>query len=204
MNIVKITNKGEVKEQTKSGGALILGLMIASILLSVGMGISNIALKEIKLSSIGNKSGIAFYMADTGIECALYWDSQSTTTVDRIDDGIANNSAAYVFATSSVSGSYPNPNIHRIKCFDGVDITGGTDSGKPQWSLVYGAGPSATTTFELRDPIDNTKPCVVVAVGKRDNGNGSGAFFTTIDSRGRSSCDSTDLRRVERGLKVFY
>ncbi|MDO8572203.1 MAG: hypothetical protein Q7S11_00335 [bacterium] len=200
--MIQATHKDNTKTSLNHGGALILGLMIASILLSVGMGISNIALKEIKLSSIGNKSGIAFYMADTGIECALYWDSQSTTTVDRIDDGIANNSAAYVFATSSVSGSYPNPNTHRIKCFDGVDITGGTDSGKPQWSLVYGAGPSATTTFELRDPTNDTKPCVVVAVGKRDNG--SGAFFTTIDSRGRSSCDSTDLRRVERGLKVFY
>ena len=67
-------NIGRAVTPRKQGSVLILALIMASILLSVGMGISNIALKEIKLSSIGDESGKAFYMADTAAECALYWD----------------------------------------------------------------------------------------------------------------------------------
>ena len=178
----------------ENGSVLILALIMASILLSVGMGISNIALKEIKLSSIGNESGAAFYMADTGAECALYWDLRSTTTVDAIDDGSVNDSARYVFSTSSQPGLYVT-GLSDIKCFDGTRIT--TSS----WGVPTGISPDrATTIFELKD-ADLTKPCALVTVEKRDTG--GGVFATTIDSRGRSSCD-TNSRRVERGLKVSY
>ena len=181
------------RNKSKKGSVLILALIMASILLSVGMGISNIALKEIKLSSIGNESGKAFYMADTGAECALYWDTRSVAVIEDVTSVGAIRQ--YVFATSSgssVISVIPNSDI---KCFNGVDIT------DPPWNIAYGNSPdSAVTTFELKD-ADLTKPCVIVEVSKIDTG--GGVFSTTIDSRGRSSCDSNP-RRVERGLKVSY
>lgn len=158
-----------------------MALLMASILLSVGMGISNIAFKEIKLSSIGNESGKAFYMADTGAECALYWDSKGQTITGK-----------YIFATSTLPGTYVTAGSG-IKCFNGLDIS-------TLWSIDPGADAThATTTFVLSD-TDPTKPCVVIAVGKRVI---AGNTLTNIDSRGRSSCDDNP-RRVERGLKVSY
>lgn len=164
---------------------------MASILLSVGMGISNIAVKEIKLSSIGNESGKAFYMADTGAECALYWDTRSTTTVDTIDNGSVDGSALYVFATSTDAWSIPT----NIKCFNVVNIAALWNTTDPP----IRTSTNAITTFTLSD-VDLTKPCAQVIVTKTNVG---GVVTTDIDSRGRSSCDSNP-RRVERGLEVSY
>lgn len=71
----------------RSGGfTLLLSVLIASLLLSIGLSIFNIALKELILSSSGRDSQFAFYAADSGTECALYWDikeSAFSTTSPR-------------------------------------------------------------------------------------------------------------------------
>ena len=62
--------------------------VISSLLLSIGISIYNITLKELILSSYGRNSQFAFYAADTGLECALYWnikDAFSTTTPSTIE-----------------------------------------------------------------------------------------------------------------------
>lgn len=58
-------------------------MLVGSLLFSAGMAIANIALRELALSSAGRESQFAFYAADTGAECALYWDRQK----DIFDDG---------------------------------------------------------------------------------------------------------------------
>lgn len=66
------------------GFTLLLATLIASLLLILGAAIFSIIKKEIVLSSLGRDSQFAFYAADTGAECALYWDFRfdtfSTTT----------------------------------------------------------------------------------------------------------------------------
>lgn len=51
-----------------------LAALIASVALSLGTAIFALAQKELTLSSVGRDSQFAFYAADTGAECALYWD----------------------------------------------------------------------------------------------------------------------------------
>lgn len=58
----------------KRGFTLLISVLVASVLLALGFAIFNIVSKEIILSSAGRESQFAFYAADTGIECALYWD----------------------------------------------------------------------------------------------------------------------------------
>lgn len=201
-NLKKINIHQERKRLIEEKGSiLILALVLASILLSVGMGISGIAMKEIRLSSIGNESGKAFYMADTGAECALYWDSRPAAMIEDITGGTGNVRQS-IFPTSTASLSYIATPNSDIKCFNGVDITDPTPAGAYQRIETDNNPDSATTTFELKDPGDITKPCAIVQVAKHDTGGGN--FFTTINSYGRSSCDENNLRRVERGLKVSY
>lgn len=57
-----------------SGFLLILSLVIISIILSVGLGVFFIIMREFQLASYGRDSQIAFHAADSGIECARYWD----------------------------------------------------------------------------------------------------------------------------------
>lgn len=51
-----------------------MAALIASIVLSLGASIFTIAQKSVVLSSLGRDSQFAFYAADTGSECALFWD----------------------------------------------------------------------------------------------------------------------------------
>jgi Tfp pilus assembly protein PilX len=60
--------------KTKRGFTLMLAVLVGSLLLAIGLAIFNITLKELVLSSSARDSLYAFYAADTGIECALYWD----------------------------------------------------------------------------------------------------------------------------------
>ena len=179
--------------KSNKGFTIFFAMLVGGLALAVGIAIYDLTVRELDLSGTATQSQYAIYAADTGAECALYWDTRSVAVIEDVTSVGAIRQ--YVFATSSgssVISVIPNSDI---KCFNGVDIT------DPPWNIAYGNSPdSAVTTFELKD-ADLTKPCVIVEVSKIDTG--GGVFSTTIDSRGRSSCDSNP-RRVERGLKVSY
>jgi len=63
-----------MSKHAQKGFTLLLATLISSLLLLLGATIFNIIKKEIVLSSLGRDSQFAFYAADTGAECALYWD----------------------------------------------------------------------------------------------------------------------------------
>lgn len=64
-----------MKKNTR-GFTLLLAVLISGILVALGSAIFDLVSKEILLSSAGRESQYAFYAADTGVECALYWDYQ--------------------------------------------------------------------------------------------------------------------------------
>lgn len=61
---------------SQKGFTLLFAALAGSLLFSVGIAIANIAIRELALSSAGRESQFAFYAADSGAECALYWDIQ--------------------------------------------------------------------------------------------------------------------------------
>ena len=74
--------------RTRRGFTLLLSVLVAGVLLAIGLAIFNIVIKELLLSSSGRDSQFAFYAADSGAECALYWDQKqsgfSTSTAGDI------------------------------------------------------------------------------------------------------------------------
>lgn len=64
----------------KRGFALLFAVLASGVLLSIGLAIWNIAFREVLLSSFGRESQSAFYVADSAIECAFYWDFIKTNT----------------------------------------------------------------------------------------------------------------------------
>jgi hypothetical protein len=80
------------------GFTILFAALVASLVLTLGISIFSVAQKQVILSSLGRSSQYAFYAADTGAECALYWDVRfeyfSSTTPD-IDP--ACNGAPLVF-----------------------------------------------------------------------------------------------------------
>ncbi|PCI29729.1 hypothetical protein COB55_01475 [Candidatus Wolfebacteria bacterium] len=90
----------ELPQTKQAGVALLLSVIISSLLISIALSMIHIATKDVTLSVSGRESQLAFYAADMGMECALYWD---------IKQG--------VFATSTDSTPY----IGTAEC-EGKDI----------------------------------------------------------------------------------
>src|SRR3989344_4229619 len=71
---LRLMSTCSIGNKMRRGFTLLFAMIISSIVLSIGLGIFNIALKELVLSSAARESQFAFFAADTGTECALYWD----------------------------------------------------------------------------------------------------------------------------------
>ena len=113
----------------------------------------------------------------TGVECALYWDAQTDA-----------------FATSS------SHSTTLISC-GGVSVTTGSAiSGTTTTARIGGGGNGSVSIFgfplNYGDAASNS--CVIVSVIKNSN------MTTHINSYGYNTCNTSDLRRVERGVEVRY
>lgn len=58
------------------GFTLLISLVLTSVVLAVGVALLDIAYKQILLASSARQSQYAFYNADSGLECALYYDQK--------------------------------------------------------------------------------------------------------------------------------
>jgi len=77
------------------GFTLFIAIIMMGVLLLIAAGIINLAVRQIFISTSARESKYAFYAADTGIECVLYWDVQ-------------NPSGISAFSTSTGSTIYCN------------------------------------------------------------------------------------------------
>lgn len=171
------------------GFTIFFAMLVGSLSLAVGFAIYDLTVREIDLSAAASQSQYAIYAADSGVECALYWDSKYNTSES-------------VFGTSSESvwGSAAN-------C-DGQDIVAnGTPptpiqappTGWSAWAITNSAS-AATTTFTL-SMLPQLPYCARVEVGKATQG---GILYTTIISKGYNNCGTTGAARLERTLRVSY
>lgn len=82
-----------------------MSLVVTGVMLLVSTGIISLAVKQSLISNSGRESQMAFYAADTGMECALYWDVKN----------IGVNESAFSTSTTSVvtcNEDANNPNNH--------------------------------------------------------------------------------------------
>lgn len=99
----------KIKLNKNSGFVLLFAVVISSIIFAIALGVTSIALKEVKFSSSAKGANDAFFAADTGAECALYWDYNLSIGDDFLgydeDDGQSWNCAGTEL--SGISGSPP-------------------------------------------------------------------------------------------------
>lgn len=58
----------------KRGVALLVAILVSSVALAVGLGVYNRTYKELIFASFWKQTLIASSAADSGLECALYWE----------------------------------------------------------------------------------------------------------------------------------
>lgn len=143
---------------SKKGATLLIAVIMASVMLSVGLGVYQRTYKELYFSSFWKQVQMAFASADAGFECALYWDL------------------------------HPAANY---TCFGNVSAP---------WSLNLPTPPGSAVTNFL--DIPTSSGCVNIEITKNDPP--ILGITTTIKARGYNTCDTTNPRRVERGLRIDY
>jgi len=161
----------------QSGFTLLFASLIVALLLSITFSIAHITLSQMILSSAGKESQFAFYNADSGIECALYYEYNVTENSKPI---------------FPVSGNTP-PSTS-IMC-------GGIDATNVDTNTL---GATTTTSFDINPSgsgcmgANLTKPSYSIKVNKSERDLYSTNVY--IESRGYNTCDTNNPRRVERGL----
>lgn len=130
-------------KKNNNGYVLLFSVLISGIILAIGIGIANITLKSIILSSASRDSQFAFYAADGGGECALYWDTKHGGFTDT------------VFATSTES----TPPSSGVSC-NGQDIAS-------SWVISNMTATSADTVFSI---TLSGGVCSTILVSKTDSG----------------------------------
>lgn len=60
----------------KQGYTVFFAALVASLALAVGLAIYDLTVREVELSRTATQSQYAIYAADTGAECALFWDNK--------------------------------------------------------------------------------------------------------------------------------
>src|SRR3989344_1549773 len=69
--------KNQPAQAGNKGFALLYAVMISSMLLAIALGVTDISLKEIKFGTSAKDTNEAFFAADTGAECALFYDKST-------------------------------------------------------------------------------------------------------------------------------
>lgn len=153
-----------------------LAALVASLLTALGLAMFSIAQKEVVLSSLGRDSQFAFYAADTGAECALYWDFKYDA-----------------FATSTVYSSTSTPATCAGQPLQ--DFPTPYETGNPDGVAGLGGGYTSTFWFEPEGF------CVYVTVTKQEV-----HPRTVIESLGYSApCSQPNHpRRLERAVRASF
>ena len=169
-------NTSQSSARSQAGFTLLFAVLVSSLLLGIGATIATITAKSFVFSSLGRDSGLAFYSADTGIECALY--------LDKVRE---------VIATSTLS----NPPSSGVYC-NGEDLANSSSSS--QWKVTRISPTKAVTVFHLV----GAPYCVDVTITKDTTVGSLQATPTFIEARGYNTCDTTNPRRLERGIFSGY
>lgn len=150
------------RKKIKKGYALYIAILTAGALTLVGFAITNLTLKQIKITNIGSESHIAFYNADTGLECAMFWDLKNggISAFDINTAGSINCNSQTISTNSQTVSTNPS-----------------------QLSRIGGGGASnRTSIFQLNLPTG----CAIVTVTKNADGT------TLFRSRGYNSCSGSN------------
>lgn len=171
---------------SQRGFILPLSVLVAALMLSIGLALASVTIRQVILTSISTGSHKAFYAADAALECALYWDLKES---DEAVFGVPGTNDPNVPNSGRGCGDRPSPTN---------DITASGTAWTTVPQVGGTAGPASSATFDV---FYQNSSCARVSVNKVLDSN---VVQTTVVARGFSSCAPEDLRRVERGIRITY
>ncbi len=178
------------------GFTLLLSILVISMVLSVALGITEIVLRENKLSVLVRDSEMAFHAADKGIDCALFYHISYDRT--PLPNGTYTQMTYSPFATSSQTeypnmASSPGNEMSLVTCENG----GGNARLDSLWGIPVRTPTTARTNFRLN--FSDGSCADVEVYNYVDAG---GYERATITSEGYNVCSTTAPNRTLRVIQV--
>ncbi len=185
---------------TKKGFTLLFAVLVSVLILAVGASIINLSIKQIILSGSSRESQYAFYAANTGIECALYWlwNPPEDGLVFKYSEG-SDLTTDEDTVRCAWKGSDGNRNLFN----DFNSVNGYSYTDLPGLEITQEGENSATTEFYLA--FDAELPYCAHVIVRRvydDSDPDRPVIRNQIDSYGYNTCDPNNPRRVQRALRV--
>jgi Tfp pilus assembly protein PilX len=94
--------------ESNKGFTLLIAIILASVALLVGLALADVAYKQVVLSTTAKQSSLAFYAADSALECTLYYDQRRIAfdhTTPLIQSELQCDGAGITNYATNVSGS---------------------------------------------------------------------------------------------------
>jgi hypothetical protein len=176
-----------INYKKEEGFTLVLSLFLSTIVLTITLSMMQILYKQLTLSTADRESQIAFFAADSGMECAYYWDFRADIS------GSTTQSIFQSVKPLSTPLSVIAPTCGGKNIFTSIGPTG-----EPAFSTTSSTVAEDVTTFFMTN-INGTQACNYVIVKKNKT-----TATTTIESHGQNRCVLGDPRRVERAIQFRY
>ena len=169
--------------------------MITTVTLAIASGISAILIKEVFFSRLSRDSALAYYAADTALECALSADNgyvdpetgigifpyDSIATVDGVLNKINTDRKTNFTSGTIYCATAPIFDVS-VSGFSVVDFSGGSN------------GIGKTSTYNMKMNLGGTTSrCAKITVNKT-------ATYRQIISRGYSNCNIGSSNTLERAV----
>ncbi len=159
-------------KKRNSAFVMLFAVVVSGIILTIALGVTNIALKELSFDTGAKSTNDAFFAADAGVECALFYDLTGEGDVSAFGQ--------------------PSAGLNTNCAGTDVDLNNGgsTPTTGPWTFYLYPLG-SSGNACAIVNVTKTLNPNVTTIVSKGYNLGGN-----TYD------CSSTNLNRVERELVV--
>ncbi len=191
----------------KKGFTLLFGVLITGLLFSMVLTIAGIVVRQLIISGVGRESQIAFYAADSALECVRYYDRRGDFDVPEIPPASLNcngNSFAQDETDENTTCEYNNPSganddfcPENDDLFQDANSDGQHDGGIQNYrKIVY----RKQNTTQLTD----SSPEADFVIMKRKGPLALADNRTTVTVNGRNTNNVDSSRRVERTLKETY
>ena len=185
-----------------SGFAMLFAVLASSLLISIGISIFNISLKELQIATSEQASQSAYYAADSAEECALYWDIKQGAFPVCLDAASgcdsSNPSAPGTVSTTTSPTIICNNNLMNLSYF--AEDVNQNDAGLVYQGNTLSYVYSTSTFFSYG--VGPLYPNAGITIAKTLIPGINPTIQTTIIAEGLSSGEIG--RRVERGISETH
>ncbi len=179
--------KLKIKKNNKKAFAILFAVLLSSFLITLGLSIFSVSLKEIQIATSARDSQIAYYVADSARECALYLDVKQGAFPACLNS--VNPCAVSTSSNPTVTCNGKNIQLNFTGPNNNLTFTTATTTNGVYSNVIK-------NFFQASSTVPSA-PVSDIMISKYFNG--TDIITTTIEAYGHNT--SILGRRVERGIQ---